>query len=66
MKKLNKLVEAVVEKTVGRFLPEVEAEATCSSWEFVGCCGPGNSQARSRRYCPGQGFEYICTGLCPA
>lgn len=64
MDKLNKMFEAVVEKTVGRFLPEVKAEATCSSWEFDGCCG--SNQTRFKRYCPGQGFEYMCTGLCPA
>ncbi|MCZ7673689.1 MAG: hypothetical protein M5U34_44550 [Chloroflexi bacterium] len=37
MEKLNKIVEAVVEKTVGRFLPEVEAKASGCHWDY-GCC----------------------------
>lgn len=68
MDKLNKMVEAVVEKTVGRFLPEVEAKAGCS-WEYQGCCA-GN-QAKNQYICrnpDGSVYHYgttTCTGLCP-
>jgi len=66
MEKLNKIVEAVVEKTVGRFLPEVEAKASGCHWDY-GCC-EGGSKLLTYQVC--DTLPYIrnitCAGACPA
>jgi len=63
MEKLNKIVEAVVEKAVGRFLPQVQTKAGCVDY-FTGCCGASNNQASFTRNCNGH-LTYHCVGLCP-
>jgi hypothetical protein len=60
MDKLNKIVEMVVEKTVGRFLPEVEAEAGCQDVP-AGCCSGPPQQQRYERWCDDE-FQFSWCG----
>lgn len=63
MEKLNKMIEIVVEKTVGRFLPEVEAKAGCT-FILLGCCG--SNQAEFLEKCDSWPYyTYYCQGVCP-
>lgn len=67
MSRLRSTIQHLAEKVFGRLLPQVEARADCSSWEFAGCCGYLNGQWYSKRYCypPGQ-WEYDCSFVsCP-
>lgn len=70
MDKLNKMFEAVVEKTVGRFLPEVNADASCTEETvFHGCCA-GGAHASYTILCRNSNGHivwqrYHCDGLCP-
>ena len=58
MDKLNKIVEMVVEKTIGRFLPEVEAEAGCQDVP-LGCCS--GQRQRYEHWCDDE-FQYSWCG----
>lgn len=65
MDKLKKIVEAVVEKTVGRFLPEVEAEAGCHDVP-AGCCYGAQQRQRYEHWCDGVLQYYWCGAVVPA
>jgi len=61
MEKLNKFVEVIVEKTVGRFLPEVEAKAGCYWQNTFACCNYPNSSNSTQHYiCNGQVLKTEC------
>jgi hypothetical protein len=77
MLKLRSMMEDVAEKLLGRFLPQIEAEAMCSYWEernvYTGCC-PSDAcgylvQKRECNPCVGwcgewQNSHYVCWGRC--
>lgn len=70
MVKLRSMIEDVAEKLFGRFLPQIEAQASCSGWEPDGCCPVDKWQFKQYCFphppgCPG-GWCYSCTGVCPA
>lgn len=70
MLKLRSMMENIAEKLFGRFLPEVEAQASCTEWEPIGCCGPFNGQWNFRRWCyphqpPCSPMCTMCIGICP-
>lgn len=66
MFKLRSMMEDVAEKLFGRFLPEVEAQASnCPTYHFNGCCGPQFSMASVNIiWCDGTQSP-DCTGICP-
>jgi hypothetical protein len=72
MLKLRSMMEDVAEELFGSFLPKIEAQASCTQWNPIGCCGASNEQWHLRRYCwpPVDGCDQhtgecnLCTGIC--
>ena len=66
MLKLRSMMENVAEKTFGRLLPQVRAQAGGCVWIFAGCCGPGNSQTLMVEECDhAMTGNWSCAGNCP-
>jgi len=63
MLRLRSMMEDVAERLFGRFLPHVEAKATCGQWIVTNeCCPPGQGNVCYLDPCDGGPRQWGCTG----